>query len=179
MISRCVFLPGWTVWLLGSAWGLRLHTDLQMQRNKAPSPGGSFLHRSELASVPKSHNTFISEIWIYLTFIISFRINSNGHVYKGVWGIHSFVVACLNHYCETVKTDLTCLVVTVCVWPVLKGGPGIRGARGDRGESGVTVSKTHRPFITHIIYLFLNKTLSTYLVRNSVQLTTREGWEPR
>lgn len=32
-------------------------------------------------------------------------------------------------------------VITVCFWCLFQGGPGIRGARGDRGEPGVTVCK--------------------------------------
>lgn len=34
-------------------------------------------------------------------------------------------------------------VLTARVWSVFQGGPGIRGARGDRGEPGVTVSEMY------------------------------------
>lgn len=42
---------------------------------------------------------------------------------------------------HNLQTVIICAAFTVCVWSVFQGGPGIRGARGERGQPGVMVCK--------------------------------------
>lgn len=67
--------------------------------------------------------------------------------------------------------------VTGCIWFVFQGGPGIRGARGDRGEPGVTVSSffffTQTPHISWVKKWQLNGAPSLMCRTACVQLMAK------
>lgn len=114
--------------------------------NKALSSGGQFWPQSSVGLcvlANSTHNVLISQICSY-----------------SYTGVLYFIVGMFNQICRCTFCKYS--VLMSCVWFLFQGGPGTRGARGDRGEPGLTVCIMQHlhilsfkiPSIFHLLQVF-------------------------